>query len=572
MGTRRSPAEKDDGRAVRTAREKKVMEVRRMEANRLEASMGRGPVRVAPARSFADLFRDRTVVAVTSIVLVAVGAILYFLLNRQTAAVESLAVENAAAVARTVRTFQSIYAKQVSEPLASLRGYPEVAGRLREIPDADALVGLFEQYSGPSRGARIYQYGSEGASDSFRRTALSRLKDEPDEPFYRFETIDDRESLRYAVAGVGNLPVIVEVVVPVDRTVASATSGLRLSALLLFAVIALGFLGLVYRLGSALANAGRSMATQESARRELERQVADRARIEEDLRAQAQEVIQGVGVVSEAVSRILTSMTQVVSSATQTAASVTEAATTVEEVKQTSSLSNQRAMDVAKIAERAVQVSQTGEMSVQEAVEGMSLVRDQMQSIAESVLKLGEQSRAIGEIITAVSDLAEQSNLLAINAAIEAAKAGEHGKGFAVVAQEVKNLAEQSKEATAQVRTMLEQIQRAANVAVMVTEQGTKSAESGVKQSIEAGESIRALANSIAEAAQAVGQISASSQQQLVGMDQVATAMQDIKEGSQENVASMREIESSVQNLSEVGASLESLVSGYLTNNGNMAA
>jgi methyl-accepting chemotaxis protein len=336
------------------------------------------------------------------------------------------------------------------------------------------------------------------------------------------------------------------------------------AAAMLGAVVFVAFLGLLMRIGSSMSQTHRSLAAYEAANEELERHVAERANIEEDLRAQAQEVIQGVGVVSEAVSRILTSMTQVVSSATQTAASVTEAATTVEEVKQTSSLSNQRAVDVAKIAERAVQVSQTGEQSVQEAVEGMSLVRDQMQSIAESVLKLGEQSRAIGEIITAVSDIAEQSNLLAINAAIEAAKAGEHGKGFAVVAQEVKNLSEQSKEATSQVRTMLEHIQRAANVAVMVTEQGTKSAEAGVKQSIEAGESIRALANSISEAAQAVGQISASSQQQLVGMDQVATAMQDIKEGSQENVASMREIESSVQNLSEVGASLESLVSGYV--------
>src|SRR5206468_6485887 len=88
-------------------------------------------------------------------------------------------------------------------------------------------------------------------------------------------------------------------------------------------------------------------------------------------------------------------------------------------------------------------------------------IQTQMESIADSVVKLSEQGQAIGEIIATVNDLAEQSNLLAVNASIEAAKAGEQGKGFAVVAQEVKSLAEQSKQATAQVRNLLNDIQKA---------------------------------------------------------------------------------------------------------------
>src|SRR4030067_173625 len=109
----------------------------------------------------------------------------------------------------------------------------------------------------------------------------------------------------------------------------------------------------------------------------------------------------------------------------------------------------------------------------------MHRIQEQMESIAQSIVRLSEQGQAIGEIIATVNDLAEQSNMLAVNAAIEAAKAGEQGKGFAVVAQEVKSLAEQSKQATAQVRTILGDIQKATSGAVMATEQGSKAGETG---------------------------------------------------------------------------------------------
>jgi len=486
--------------------------------------------------SVGEVVTDRVTMVLLLFVLGAVAAIVMLLLNQRDGVIEDLARENAAVIAKT-------------------------AEALLETPASETAIESLERYGS----ARVREFTGAGSTD-FQKSASESLRDDPGEGYWEVQRGRGGSRLVYAADG-NRDGKAVEVEVSMQAIDDAVYPRLQVWLLTLASIVTLGLAGLLLRSRSSSSGMQRYVEAQEAAKRELEREVAERSKIEEDLRAQAQEVIQGVGVVSEAVSRILTSMTQVVSSATETAASVTEAATTVEEVKQTSQLSNQRAVDVAMIAERAVQVSQTGEQSVQEAIEGMTLVRDQMQSIAESVLKLGDQSRAIGEIITAVSELAEQSNLLAINAAIEAAKAGDHGKGFAVVAQEVKALAEQSKQATGQVRTMLEQIQRAANVAVMVTEQGTKSAESGVKQSIEAGESIRALANSISDAAQAVGQISASSQQQLIGMDQVATAMQDIKEGSQENVASMREIESSVQNLSEVGASLESLVSRYVVSN-----
>jgi methyl-accepting chemotaxis protein len=284
-------------------------------------------------------------------------------------------------------------------------------------------------------------------------------------------------------------------------------------------------------------------------------------RLVENLRAQTLAIHEGVNVLASSSEEILASAIQVSSSASETASAVNETTATVEEVKQTSQISSQKVRFVADNAQKSLQVSRQGKKSVEDAVQGMNRIREsQMETIAESIVKLSEQSQAIGEIIATVNDLAEQSNLLAVNAAIEAAKAGEHGKGFAVVAHEVKSLAVQSKEATAQVRTILNDIQKATNAAVMATEQGSKAVEAGERQSGEAGEAIRFLADSIAESADASTQIAASSHQQMVGMEQVAQAMENIKEASTLSVTSTRQAEQSAQNLHELGQKLKGLV------------
>jgi methyl-accepting chemotaxis protein len=290
------------------------------------------------------------------------------------------------------------------------------------------------------------------------------------------------------------------------------------------------------------------------------------SKLVQNLRDITQQIHSGVDLLSATTSEILAATAQVAASAAQTASAVTETAATVEQVKQTSLVASQKAKTVAESAQVTVQVSRTGEQSVEKAVNRMEKIREQMESIADSVIKLGEQSRAIGDIITSVGDIADQSNLLAVNAAIEAANAGEHGKGFGVVAQEVRTLAEQSKQATAQVRTILSDIQKATNVAVMVTEQGTKAVESGVAQSLEAGGSIRMLAKSMAEATQAVMQIAASSQQQALGMDQVVIAVDSIKEASNQNVTSMTQVEKGMHHLLELGQRLQQLVGRYKLN------
>ena len=282
-----------------------------------------------------------------------------------------------------------------------------------------------------------------------------------------------------------------------------------------------------------------------------------------NLRRLTTEITESVNVLGSSASEISTSTSQLAASATETATAVSETTTTVEEVRQTAQVASQKARFVADSAQKASQISQSGKKATDESAAGMNRIKQQMDSIAESMVRLSEQTQAISDIIASVDDIAQQSNLLAVNAAIEAAKAGEQGKGFAVVAQEVKSLADQSKQATAHVRTILSDIQKATSAAVMATEQGAKAVETGVRQSSQAGESILALANSVTEASQAAIQIAASTQQQLTGVDQVATAMESIKQASGQNVAGAKQMETATHNLNELGQRLKQLVQRY---------
>lgn len=282
-----------------------------------------------------------------------------------------------------------------------------------------------------------------------------------------------------------------------------------------------------------------------------------------NLRKMVSDLVEAANVLAASASEIMATTSQVAAGAAQTATAVTETTATVEEVKQTAQLSSQKARSVSDSAQRSAEVSQLGTRAVEDAIAGMERIRHQMEAVADSILRLSEQRQAIGEIITTVGDLAEQSNLLAVNAAIEAAKAGEHGRGFAVVAQEVKRLAEQSKQATAQVRGILNDIEKATTAAVMATEQGNKAVETGARQSAGAGQSIRSLADSIGEATQAATQIAASSQQQLIGMDQIVVAMESIKQASVQNVVSTKQAAVSAQSLHELGQRLKVIVAQY---------
>jgi methyl-accepting chemotaxis protein len=280
-------------------------------------------------------------------------------------------------------------------------------------------------------------------------------------------------------------------------------------------------------------------------------------------RQQVQEILEGVNVLASSGSEIMASVSQLTAGAAETSTAVSETTTTVEEVKQTALVSTQKAKHVSELGQKTVEISQTGLKAIEDTIQGMNRIKEQVESIADMVVRLSEQSQAIGEIIATVNDLAEQSNLLAVNASIEAAKAGEQGKGFAVVAQEIRSLAAQSKQATTQVRNILFDVQKAISSAVMATELGSKAVEAGVRLSTQAGEAIDVLAESVTEATNASIQIAASSQQQLIGMDQVVSAMENIRQASLQTASSTKQTEQSAHNLHNLGQRLQEIVKFY---------
>jgi len=301
------------------------------------------------------------------------------------------------------------------------------------------------------------------------------------------------------------------------------------------------------------------LKSNEAARQEI----VERTRAETRLHQLMQEMRETVQVLNTSATEILEAAMRLGSSSAETATAVTQATSTVEEVKQTARLATEKAQFVAETAQNTAQVSQRGRKSVQESADAMQHIQRQMESAAESIVLLSEQNQAIGEIMASVNDLAEQSKLLAVNAAIEAAKAGDQGKGFAVVAQEIKRLAEQSKQASTQVRTILNDIRKATGTAVFTAEQGSKAVASGMERSTQADEAIRMLADSIEDAAQAATQIAVSAQQQWAGMDQVALAMHSIGQASTQNVISTQQTEETARKLHELGLKLKQLTAAY---------
>ena len=309
-------------------------------------------------------------------------------------------------------------------------------------------------------------------------------------------------------------------------------------------------------------DAGRQEAEESlrKARDELEVRVRERT---EDLRSQGKEVLLMAKELASLASQIVSATAELATTALQTATEVSEASTTVEEVKHASQVTSMKAQVVSDQAQKAALASHSGGQAVGQTIEGMAGIRRQMTAVAESILNLSAQSQAIGGIISTVEDLAAQSKMLAVNASIEASKAGEEGRGFTVVAQEVRSLSEQSRRATTQVRGILNDIQKATGSAVLATEQATKTVEAGVRQSSAASESIAALGESVAESVQAAAQIAATSQQQFVGMDQVAAAMESIRAASNQAVTSTRQAEHAAQQLLDLGMKLRQLVERF---------
>lgn len=279
-----------------------------------------------------------------------------------------------------------------------------------------------------------------------------------------------------------------------------------------------------------------------------------------ELALQTREVTESL---NSAASEVLATTQQQASASKQQAAAVQQITSTVEEISQSSVQVSERARDVATAAQNMSASGTEGLQSVHQTSEAMEAIREQAETVAETVVALSERTQAIGAIIATVNDIAEQSNLVALNAAIEAADARDEGRRFAVVAGEIKNLADQAKEATGQVRSILEEIQKGINNSVMLTEEAVKRVEMGREKTRSAEGSIHRMANNIQENVAAFQQIVGATNQQQIGLEQVTHALHEIRQASQQSAAATRELETAAGNFTDLGQQLRRVVEKY---------
>ncbi len=319
------------------------------------------------------------------------------------------------------------------------------------------------------------------------------------------------------------------------------------------------FMGFVSKVGEGdltqRAAAGRSDELGELAEH-LNRMVAG-------LKEVASQTRLATGNLLSSASEILASTRQQAAGSSEQSAAIQQTTTTMEEVTQSGIQISERARQVASTAEAASAASHAGLQAVQDATRNMESIREQAEAVAENVVALSEKTQAIGEIISTVNDIAEQSHLLALNAAIEAAAAGEHGRSFSVIASEVKNLADQSREATVQVRAILGDIQKGINSSVMLTEEAVKRVDTGKQQTEATDRTIREMADGIQQSVQAFQQIAAGAAQQQVGFSQVMQAMRDIGQAIVQTAASTRQLEKEAVNLTALGQQLQKSIERY---------
>ncbi|MGF9758799.1 methyl-accepting chemotaxis protein [Microvirga sp. 0TCS3.31] len=319
------------------------------------------------------------------------------------------------------------------------------------------------------------------------------------------------------------------------------------------------FMGFVERIGRG--ELGGQMAT--TGKDEIGHLGATLNSMVEGLRQLARQSREATENLNAAAAEIRASTQEQAASVEEQLAAVQETAATVDEITHSGTQIGKRAQEVIATAQAAAQTSMAGLQAVDDTARAMDAIREQAEAVAENIVALSEKTQAVGEIIASVNDISERTHLLALNAAIEAAAAGENGRSFAVVASEMKTLADQAKDATTQVRSILGDIQRGINSSVMLTEEAVKRVTAGKERTDITQQTITGISGQIQESVQTFQQIVASTNQQQLGIEQVMGALQNIRQASQQTAAGTRQLDTAAANLSQLSQQLLGLAERY---------
>jgi len=267
--------------------------------------------------------------------------------------------------------------------------------------------------------------------------------------------------------------------------------------------------------------------------------------------------------VSSSASDILMSSEEMSRGAAQQDQEITNTSSAVEELTVSMKQVSNNAEASAEAARRALDAAEQGNRAVRDTLDGMQRIRSSVQATAKKIKSLGDRSLEISEIINVINAITEQTNLLALNAAIEAARAGEAGRGFAVVADEVRKLAEHSRTATKDIAALIKAIQAETSEAVVVMEEGTKEVEVGARLADQAGKALEAISSVVRQSAELVQEISLASKQQVRGTEGVANAMQIISGITRQTSQGARQTARTVEKMVKLSEQLNDALSQF---------
>ncbi len=245
------------------------------------------------------------------------------------------------------------------------------------------------------------------------------------------------------------------------------------------------------------------------------------------------------------------------------AAALQEAQVTSAEIEQTSQMASERAEMVLRVAERAEQLGQSGEAAIEQTLAGLASIREVVEEIQRKLARLETSATQIGSITQTVKSLADRSNMLAVNAAIEAVRSGEHGKGFAVLAREVRALANQSIAATGRIGEVLDEVSLAVQDAASMGDHGAQQISNGLERLKVSGESLRGLSKISQENMAAVRQIAAAVTQQNAGLSQIFTAIGDLAENMQETLGRLEATQEAALTLQTVSTEVTEMAQEF---------
>ena len=235
---------------------------------------------------------------------------------------------------------------------------------------------------------------------------------------------------------------------------------------------------------------------------------------------------------------------------------LTEMTTSIEEVSQGAILS-------ASVAQQSLVNARQGARAVQDTIKGMNRIREQVQETSGHIRRLGESSQEIGEIVQLIDEIADQTSILALNASIQAATAGEAGRGFAVVAEEIEQLAERSSQATAKIASLVKTIQMGTNEAITAMDENTKEVVEGSKLALQAGQSLNEIEAVSARLADLIHSISTASKKQTNSSETLSKAMTDISSIITETTTGIQQSSVTVNSLSVLAEELHSSVASF---------